>query len=122
MALRRSIGNRAFPEPHVPPTHRGPERLWPHACFDCRKSWKLGEAAGAKCPDCAGALHWMGRAFKPPRKTDSRQWAKVRALWMAGFRFVSHTRWLEIEPFPEHPRDVEEFVRRNPTHPFRIAR
>jgi len=31
----------------------------------------------------------MGRAFKAPRKTDKGQWAKVSALWMAGFRFAS---------------------------------
>jgi hypothetical protein len=64
----------------------------------------------------------MGRGFKAPRKTDKAQWAKVRALWMAGFRFISHTRWREAEPFPEHPSDVEDFVRRNPEHPFRLER
>ncbi len=50
------------------------------------------------------------------------EWAKVRALWVAGFRFVSHTRWREAEPFPSHLRDVEEFARRNPNHPFRVGR
>jgi hypothetical protein len=63
----------------------------------------------------------MGRAFKVPKKSDDAQWAKVRALWLAGFRFVSHTRWRGAEAFPESLREVEAFVRRNPRHPFRVA-
>lgn len=122
MELRRSIGSRAFPETSILPRDRGAECLWPHACFDCRKSWKLAEEANAKCPECATALHWMGRAFKPPRKADKGQWAKVRALWTAGFRFINHTRWRDAESFPDHLRDVEDFVRRNPDHPFRVER
>lgn len=122
MELRRSIGNRTLPEQYSPPYHRGAECLWPHACFECRKSWKLAEEATAKCPECEGELHWMGRAFKVPRKADKQQWAKVRALWMAGFRFINHTRWREAEPLPERLRDVDDFVRRNPDHPFRVER
>jgi len=61
----------------------------------------------------------MGRAFKVPKKADDEQWAKVRALWLAGFRFVNHTRWQEA--FPQRLREVDEFVRRNPRHPFRVA-
>lgn len=63
----------------------------------------------------------MGRAFKVPKKSDYEQWAKVRALWIAGFRFVNHTRWQAAEPFPERLREVDEFVRRNPQHPFRVT-
>ena len=54
----------------------------------------------------------MGRAFKVPKKSDSEQWAKIRALWFAGFRFVNHTRWQEVEAFPERLQDVEDFIRR----------
>lgn len=63
----------------------------------------------------------MGRAFKVPKRSDNEQWAKVRSLWFAGFRFVNHTRWQEAEPFPERLREVDGFVRRNPQHPFRVA-
>jgi hypothetical protein len=62
----------------------------------------------------------MGRAFRVPKKSDKEQWAKVIALWMAGFRFINHRRWREVEPFPERLRDVEDFVSRNPNHPFRV--
>ena len=121
MEIRRSVGNREVPGPTVPPYHRGAECLWPHACFDCRKSWKLTEESSAKCPECGGDLHWMGRAFKVPRKADTEQWVKVRALWVAGFRFFnSHGSKGTYDPFPERLREVEDFVRRNPRHPFRV--
>jgi hypothetical protein len=62
----------------------------------------------------------MGRAFKVPRKADKEQWSKVEALWRAGYRFINHTGWREVEPFPDRLRDVEGFVRQNPEHPFRV--
>jgi len=63
----------------------------------------------------------MGRAFKVPRKADSEQWGKVHALWVAGYRFFnSPTLKGAAEPFPERLRDVDDFVRRNPEHPFRV--
>lgn len=62
----------------------------------------------------------MGRAFKVPKKADKEQWAKVRALWLAGYRFINHTRWQQPEPYPERLREVDEFVRQNPDHPFRV--
>jgi hypothetical protein len=65
----------------------------------------------------------MGRAFKVPKKSDKEQWAKVQALWMAGFRFVNHEGWREgATPYPDRLRDVEDFVRQNPAHPFRVKR
>jgi hypothetical protein len=131
MELRRAIGNRKLPNQqgngggswlaYCEPAYRGKLRLWPHACFECCKSWKLSEASNAKCPECGGEIHWMGRAFKAPRKTDDEQWAKVRALWSAGFRFVNHEGWREAaEPYPERLREVEDFILRNPKHPFRL--
>ncbi len=62
----------------------------------------------------------MGRGFKVPKKSDGEQWAKVRALWNAGFRFFNHSRWREMESFPERLRDVPDFIHRNQDHPFRV--
>jgi hypothetical protein len=123
MERRRAIGNRDLPEPYVPPYHRGPDYLVAHACFDCRKSWKieLREGADPVCPQCASPLHEMGRAFKAPKKSDAEQWKKVEALWWAGFRFWSN--WsTEVEPLPGRLRDVEDFIKRNPDHPARLVR
>lgn len=94
--------------------------LWPHACFSCRKSWKLSEESKAACPSCRAPLAWMGRAFKPPRSLDTEQWEKVRRLWEAGFRFSSHERGRDAELYPERLREVEDFIARNPDHAFRI--
>jgi DNA-directed RNA polymerase subunit RPC12/RpoP len=123
MEIRRSIGNRKV---HGPPKQfyfRG-QRLFPHACFECRKSWKIPEESTARCPECGNTLHWMGRAFRTPRRSDKQQWLKVRKLWMAGFRFFVNTHWRkpEPEPFPERLQDVEDFIRRNQDHPFRAVR
>lgn len=62
----------------------------------------------------------MGRAFKVPRRSNAEQWAKVEALWMAGFRFINHEGWRVMEPYPTRLRDVDDFVRRNAHHPFRV--
>jgi hypothetical protein len=63
----------------------------------------------------------MGRAFKVPKKSDGEQWAKVRALWTAGFRFFnSPSQKGTAEPLPERLRDVDDFARRNPEHPLRV--
>jgi hypothetical protein len=118
-AVRRAIGNRRDPQPVVLP--RGPEYLIAHACFECRKSWKVRADTGAVCPQCAAPLHEMGRAFKAPKKPDVEQWQKVEALWRAGFRFWSI--WsTEVEPLPDGLRDVDDFIRRNPDHPARLVR
>lgn len=120
MELRKAIGNREVPGPPVTPYFRGPDYRVAHACFHCRKSWKLSEESSAICPSCTAPLHWMGRAFKAPRKSDLEQWAKVELLWRAGFRFLPNTRWREIEPFPERLNEAKRFIEENPDHPFRV--
>jgi len=101
---------------------RGKAQLWPHACFDCRKSWKLPDASSAKCPQCGSRLHDMGRGFRAPRKDAKAQWRKVEALWTAGFRFPSTASGRDAEPYPKRLREVDDFIRRNPDHPLRISR
>ena len=93
-----------------------------HACFDCRKSWKVRRETGMVCPQCGATLHEMGRSFKAQKKSDTEQWEKVRVLWSAGFRFWSYRSHPEAEPLPERLRDVEAFIRRNADHPMRISR
>jgi hypothetical protein len=63
----------------------------------------------------------MGRTFKAPKRSDVEQWQKVQALWSAGFRFWSYRSHPDAEPLPERLRDVDDFIRRNPKHPTRIA-
>jgi hypothetical protein len=62
----------------------------------------------------------MGRAFKAPKKSDMEQWKKVELLWGAGFRFIPHTGWRHVEPYPERLREVTAFIEGNREHPFRV--
>lgn len=52
---------------------------------------------------------------------DREQWAKVQALYEAGFRFFSY-RSTDAPPLPARFRDVEAFVCGNPEHPMRIRK
>jgi predicted RNA-binding Zn-ribbon protein involved in translation (DUF1610 family) len=120
MELRRANGTRRLRDlPEVSLT-RGPESLTAHACFRCNKSWKMEPSeSGHVCPECGKFVDVMGRSFKAPRKSDCEQWEKIKRLWEAGFRFHSYRSYPEAEPLPERLRDVEDFIARNPNHPFR---
>ena len=99
-----------------------PQYLIAHACFECRKSFKVAPRPDGTtvCPNCGGPLHEMGRSFKAPVAKDTEQWAKVQALYSAGFRFFSY-RSIDGPPLPARFSDVEAFIRANPAHPLRVA-
>lgn len=120
MEIRKAIGNRAIPGPDTGERQRGPDYLVAHACFFCRKVWKLSAESAATCPQCKAKLSWMGRAFKAPKKSDEEQWRKVETLWKAGFRFLPDTGWRDVAPYPERLREVAGFIAANPNHPFRF--
>lgn len=92
------------------------------ACFACRKSFKkpLVPDHQFKCPQCAQELAHMGRSFKAPRRTEKRQWEKVQQLWSAGYRFHTNTRGQHVPAFPHKLRDVDNWIKKNPRHPFRL--
>jgi hypothetical protein len=54
-----------------------------YTCIPCRFSAKQT----AKCPYCHKAMTYMGKAFKPPRKTNNSQWVKVAMLVEHDIRF-----------------------------------
>ena len=121
MALRREAGNRLPPATSASASAGNGRYLVAHACFACRKSFKIAERPQqAKCPNCGGPLHWMGRSFKAPAARDKEQWLKVQTLHQAGFRFFSY-RSHDCPPLPERVADVEAFIRNNPGHPFRVG-
>jgi hypothetical protein len=104
----------------VSPDHRGPDYLIAHACFDCRKAWKRTGEHGHVCPEREKPLALMGRSFRTPSIRKQDQWEKVRRLWDAGFRFWSYRSFPDAERFPDALRDVDDFIRRNRTHPMRV--
>ena len=119
MALRRDAGSRALATPKTPAS--GPGHLIAHACFGCRKSFKLAPRLGfARCPNCGDSLHQMGRSFRAPPASDTEQWAKVRALYDAGFRFSSY-RGQACTPLPARLSDVAKFIAANQKQPMRVA-
>lgn len=99
-----------------------PKYLIAHACFDCRKSFKVAprKEFSAVCPGCGGKIHEMGRSFKAPPAKDLEQWEKVKALFAAGFRFSSYRSTLG-PPLPDRLADVAAFIRDHPEHPLRVA-
>ena len=100
----------------------GPDYLVAFACFDCHKSFKKRPAPKSeyKCPQCSGVMAHMGRSFKAPRKSDRKQWKKVERLWSAGYRFHTNTSRQEISPYPRFLRETDEWIAKNPRHPFRL--
>jgi DNA-directed RNA polymerase subunit RPC12/RpoP len=121
MALRRGAGFRARALPEVHRVTGGAYRV-AHACFNCRKSFKITPRAShrAACPNCGGVLSQMGRSFKAPASRNRAQWEKVKRLYAAGFRFSCYRSHCAPK-LPLKLSEVEAFVRDNPQHPMRVA-
>ena len=90
------------------------------ACLKCCKSFKREYALLPKdypskltCPDCGGPSHNFGRHFKVPKKTDKKQWNKVRFLFDHGFHFQKiydqDNSGIHIS-YPETLQEAKEFV------------
>jgi DNA replicative helicase MCM subunit Mcm2 (Cdc46/Mcm family) len=89
------------------------------ACLECQKSFKREFDLSKefpltlKCPNCGGISHNLGRHFKAPKKTDAKQWAKVKFLIEHGFFFQKiydkNNNGLNI-PYPKTLEEAEEFV------------
>jgi len=101
-----------------------PRRGSPYAdsyvCFPCKRSYKqtTEPERARKCPQCAEPIVKMGRAFRPPKKSDIEQWKKVKKLRDAGYLFYMNT--YDSAAYPDRLRDVDAFIKANPRHPFRI--
>jgi hypothetical protein len=124
MELRKANGTREVKPIVSPSYHRGPEYLIAHACFPCRKSFKmlpLESDKAHKCPDCEGLVYEMGRSFTAPKKTDIKQWKKVYGLYVEGFRFFG-SGFHNAEKLPEKLSDLKYFLQRNSEHHLRIAK
>jgi hypothetical protein len=122
MEIRREFGSRPMPAARGAPD-MSVRYLVSHACFTCRKSFKLAPRIGgdARCPNCSGPMFEMGRSFKAPPLRDVEQWAKVQALYEAGFRFFTYGEF-DCAPLPSRLSEVAAFLCDNPDHPLRVAR
>lgn len=124
MELRRKAGFRKIPDFSPPPSRTpGPRYLIAHCCFKCRLSFKRAlreDGTLPKCPGCGDDLCEMGRGFKAPLRRALDAWKAVQMLHSAGFRFPSTDR-RERPSLPTKSQEVAEFVRRNPSHPYKLA-
>ena len=118
MALRRDAGNRK-PAPPKGPRSTG-KYLVAHACFTCRKSFKVASRGGVApiCPQCTAPLVWMGRAFAAPPTRNTAQWRKLEELVQAGFHFGRYRGYVAPSP-PTRLTDVKRFLFENPKHPLK---
>ena len=90
------------------------------ACLECCKSFKREYRLLPReypkelpCPECGGAAHNFGRHFKAPKKSDHKQWSKIRFLFEHGFRFqkIRPVRnSVESVPYPDTLEEAKEFV------------
>lgn len=123
MEVRRRLGIRGAADwPTAGSPQPVPSYLVAHACFSCRRSFKIRprDSRQAVCPRCGGPMFEMGRSFKAPASQNREQWSKVQALFAAGFRFFSY-RSYACPPLPARLKDVAPFIEANPNHPFRVA-
>lgn len=122
MQVRRDVGNREFGVSAE--WKQAPDTLYlvAHVCFTCRKSFKFKPTVDRtrSCPDCGGDAYEMGRSFKAPAKSSVKQWKKVQLLFAHGFRFFSYQMY-EYAQLPKRLNEVEEFIKSEPDHPFRVA-
>ncbi len=92
------------------------------ACFDCRIAMKRDQNVEELiCPRCDGKMYSMGWSFHAPKQKDVEQWKKVQWLFAEGFRFFG-SGWGKGIPLPERLKDVEKFLKDNPTHGLRTAK
>ncbi len=97
-----------------PPAQKGGSAasayLHPYACFACRKSFKRASrtAPVLPCPACGAPSIGLTRKFRPPKRSDVKQWRKVEALVRHGFLF-----WSLSEPYPETLQEVPAFAQRH---------
>ncbi len=60
-------------------------------CLNCRISFSEGtdfyNVITVKCPQCSENTFFVNQKFKPPKKTDVRQWEIVSLLVKSGFRY-----------------------------------
>ena len=91
------------------------------ACLDCCKSFKrefnLGKSYPLElvCPNCGGSAHNFGRHFKAPKKSDTKQWQKIKFLFDHGFRFQKirigpNKTHHDTVPYPETLEQARGFV------------
>ena len=101
----------------MPMSNHQISNLAPFTCFKCRSTYKRPFDDGVfirKCPTCGDSALLMDIRFRPPKKSDNKQWKKVIFLVENGFNFQKVYRkegpvWYR-ERYPDNIEQAREFV------------
>lgn len=129
-ALRWGSGNRKPSEKAANP--HGPDYAISYACLECKTANKRhidGDPSDypltMPCPICRSGMYHVGRNFRPPKKSDLKQWAKVEYLISHGFLFQK-VRPNGINgdsvPYPDTLEEAREFVITYAKHAINISK
>lgn len=87
-------------------------------CLNCKKSFSkvniIKQQINLVCPQCGEKIFVVNQKFKPPKKTDKKEWQIIKALIDGGYNFQSF--YQEIYPnnnfvsFPKKLSEVEPFL------------
>lgn len=70
-----------------------------YVCLECKKVFKKHKYTQDKhgtweqveykvvCPQCAASMYETGSAFKAPKASDAKEWAKLKPLFESGYKF-----------------------------------
>ncbi len=91
-------------------------------CIICKKSYSIGTDFTVEhstiCPQCGNETVFVNQKFKPPSRSNVRQWKIVEYLVHSGYRFhsVIHNgfRYIEINNnnFPKTMTAAKNLVRK----------
>jgi hypothetical protein len=88
-----------------------------YACLTCKTAQKRhidgNYPTKIQCPICKDSMYNLGRHFKAPAKSDSKQWKKIAFLIEHGFLFqkIRPDKYSdESVPYPETLEDAKDFV------------
>jgi predicted nucleic acid-binding Zn-ribbon protein len=87
-------------------------------CLNCKKAFSQGTnfemINDSNCPDCGVKMFQVNQKFKPPRKSDDKQWLVVKFLIENGFGYQSVYQTINDEvtvvPYPVRMSDAKDFV------------
>ena len=53
-------------------------------CFDCRSTYNREHQ---KCPTCGGDVQFIGKYFKPPKRSNDKEWEAIQILHEGGIHY-----------------------------------
>lgn len=87
-------------------------------CLNCKKAFSQGTnfemLYDSNCPDCGEKMFQVNQKFKPPRKSDDKQWFVVKFLLENGFRYQSIYQTINDEvikvAYPLKMSEAKDFI------------